>query len=466
MGEETSNYAALLTYTNAEAVSVGLINGSHGHGQEDKLDSVTLDSEVVKHDLPSQIENLQNLDASAAVKSVPDSTQISSSTEIVREIALVEETNESNASSEVKEVSHSSEVIGSVAAPDEHSVDEDKKTSLPGVDTVSVLGAADDTSAIEDDQTTKALKKDVDHCEDKSNNELVETGNEKGEGDSVEVKAMLDSTISSDNSTDVPSSCAADSDARNLEELSKTESSSLESKDNGSKLNHDIGDVLDEISPPIITSEDPPSPVPSEQPNSIQEINLAGAVIALKDNDETVASELTPEQPITREVAIASDSIDAAEVSAQLNPDGKIELSEDSDSLTPKEQEALHKNNCSNGTSVDVEERHSSEDVSISKSLGIVSSVELTSDGNVVTSEKTSATGDRKDGTDVENVTGVNSKSLQDEVDDKLTKHEDDVSAIDLSGSSCGGSGSLEGNCGSVSGKLFNLSIPYKFVMF
>ncbi|KAI3470059.1 hypothetical protein Pfo_026722 [Paulownia fortunei] len=652
-----------ITDTSAEAVSVGLINGSQPdlikseilrdvmvdnineygdggslqgqmkagqdadiQGKEDKLATITLDSEdgkisdpaltaaerkeelcdkliteVVKHDLPPQNETLQNLDASSGVKSVARSAEISSSTKTVGEIALVDETHENiDASLGVTEVSHSTEDIGSIGAVGEKTLPEESllstppvkpvgrtqtsdateqsdavsmvsstdkevkpKTSLAGgenagifdasegekcdmdgndkwklesnfsvdtvsgaVDTLSAPGSAENTSAPEDDQTTE-------HCDEKSNSKLLESRKENGEGASEEVHVMLDSTMPSDNSTNFPSSYEVDSDPRNLEELSKTESSSLDSRDNGfeksfqalgtgkftevlqsvgsagldSELSHDVGDVLDKNSPPTATLEDPVSPVISELPNNIhvtsnvarvESVDVAGTVTELKDNDEVVASERIPEQPTLKEStslftdskllsensandnscvsegARASESIDAAEVSAKLNHDGNIiALNENSESPTPRVQEDLPAKKCSNETSSDVEERHPSADVSTSKSVCFVSSAELTCDGNVVTSDKcsvtpslkepvpspldfqdlheTSATGNDKNVINVEVVAGVNSKSLQDDVDHKLTKKKDGVSALDLSGSSSSRSDSLEGNCGSVS---------------
>lgn len=630
-GNNQSGSVTPITDTSAEAVSVGLINGSqpeygvggNGQGQmksgqdadilvqEDNLASVTLDSvegkisdytltaaerqeelceklvsEVVNHDLPPQTETLQNLDASEGANSVAPSAKISTSTEAVQ-IALGDETHENiDASVGVKEVSHSTEEsrpVGAVventlpkesllsapsAKPDrstqtldstEHSdaastvssIDKEvkPKKSLAGgenagifdggekcdmngnenrnleskdsfsVDTVSAPG-----SALEDDQTTRVFEKDVDHCEEKSNRKLLETRNEKCEGASMEIQEILDPTMPSDNSTEFPSSCAVDGDARNLEELSKNDSSPLESWDDGleksvqghstgkvtevlgsaglgAELNHDIGDVS--------SLENPVSPVISELPDNIhvtqnvvkvESVNVAETVSELKDYNEVVASETTPEQSISkqslftdsellsgnsandstcmREVAKASESIDTDEVTAKLDHENNgILLKENSESPTPSVHEVSPTSKCLNVTSLGVEERHSSEDFSTSKSVGIVSNAEL--DGNVLESDKcsvtpslkepvpstlesqdlheTSATGEDKTVINVEDVTGVNSKSLQAEVDDKLTKRKDGVSAMDLSGSSSSRSDSLEANCGSViSGKFSN----------
>ncbi|KAL0451908.1 UNVERIFIED_CONTAM: hypothetical protein Slati_1168900 [Sesamum latifolium] len=309
---------------------------------------------------------------------------------------------------------------------------------------------------------------------------LYEAGNVKGEGASAELQVTLDSTKNSNNLTDVPSPCEADSDAINLEELPKTE---LESRDNGFEKSLDAELNHDEKSQTTAPLEDPVPPVVSELPNNIHvtsnvvrvgSVDIDGTGMELKDNIEVVVSEGTSELPISEEAAsVVTDSeflreksandnsciADAAEVSTELNHGGGVvELSENLESPTQRLQEDLPSKKFSYETSADVEETHTSEDVNTSKSVGIALSAEPASDGNVLASDKcsvtpsltepvpstldsqdlceTSATADDKNIINVEHVTSVNSKCFHDKGDDKLAKQEDGVSAVDLSGSS------------------------------
>ncbi|KAL0382872.1 UNVERIFIED_CONTAM: hypothetical protein Scaly_0574500 [Sesamum calycinum] len=362
-------------------------------------------------------------------------------------------------------------------------------------ETISAPRPADNSFTPEYDQTTKDLKKDVDHCEEKSNSMLFEAGNEKSEGASAELPVMLDSTKNSNNLTDVPSPCEADSDAINLEKLSKTE---LESRDNGFEKSLDAELNHDEKSQTTAPLEDPLPPVVSELPNNIHvtsnvvrvgSVDIDGTGMELRDNIEVVASEKTSELPISEEAAsLFTDSellseksandnsciADAAEVSTELNHGGGgVELSENLEGPTPSLQEDLPSKKFSYETLADVEETHTTEDVNTSKSVGIALSAEPASDGNVLALDKssvtpslteplpstldsqdlceTSATADDKNIINVERVTSVNSKCFHDKGDDKLAKQEDAVSAVDLSGSSSSRCDSLEGNCGSIS---------------
>ncbi|KAL0403775.1 UNVERIFIED_CONTAM: hypothetical protein Sradi_2018300 [Sesamum radiatum] len=266
-------------------------------------------------------------------------------------------------------------------------------------ETISAPIPADNTFTPEYDQTTKDLKKDVDHCEEKSNSMLFEAGNVKGEGASAELQVMLDSKRNSNNLTDVPSPCEADSNAIKLEELSKTE---LESRDNGFEKSLDAELNHDEKSQTTAPLEDPLPPVVSELPNNIESVDIDGTGMELKDNIEVVASERTSELPISEEAtSLFTDSellreksandnsciADAAEVSTELNHGGVVELSENLEALLKFARRFTH----------------------------------------------------------------VNSKCFHDKGDDKLAKQEDGVSAVDLSGSSSSRCDSLEGNCGSIS---------------
>ncbi|PIN19072.1 hypothetical protein CDL12_08241 [Handroanthus impetiginosus] len=542
--KDQSGSAIPITDTSAEAVSVELVNRlqqdcksemprdlleNNGNecgdgdkqGEEDKLASLTLDSEegkisdpaltateelcdksvseLVEHDLPCQNETPQNSDASAEVKSVAHSVQISSSTGTGSEIPLAEETHENaDASLGVKEVCDSTEDMPSVkpshAAELSNTVLVDKEVNLVGgenavnfdennnqnveskdnsyVEKVSISGSIHDTFVREDDQTTMGLKKDEDNCEESSNDKLLEARNEKCEGASVEeVQVISDSTM------------PIGSGARNLEQIPINESCSLESRDNGSEksiqelrtcnvtegvesvdseLNRDTKDVLDKSSPAIATFEGPVSPAISELPNNVHLTNNDETVT----NSEVLASERTPEEPVPKEsislftdsessskksaydnscigdVAKASESVAASEVIAEQNSESRA--------LTMQESSPVQK--CLNENSPEVE-KNSIKDNATSKSIGIVPSEELTYNGNVVTSDKclkdsqdlhkASAALDDKNISNVEHDSGVDSKSLQDEV-----KQKDDVSAT---GSSCSISDSLEGNVGSVS---------------
>lgn len=522
-------------------------------------------SEVAKHDPPPPSESLQTLDATEGINTKVHSAERSTSTETV-EVALADETDESiDASVGVKEVSHSTENIGStesvgeITLPEESllstssvkpntehsdaactvfSIDKEEipKASLDGGQTAgnidasegeksdmtgnkslesetlnsagadSAVGSTDNAFSCEDDTTTIA-KKDVDHCGENTNSTALETGNEKGEGASVEVEIIPDSTMPSEKLTDFPSSCAADSDAKSLQELSENNSSSLEFRDHGfqksiqgsgvdkvtevlqtvgsagagSEANHGIADALDKNSLPTFSLEHTVSPVTSELPNNI---HVAKDVVEVESLD--VAE--TPEHSISKEStsplsdsvllsrnaakddscigedANASESIVTAEVTAK-DHESNVVAREISESVTPSVQEA----------SPDVKQTHSSDDLSTSKSVDIIPSAELTFDGKALSSDEcsessdppsvkqpvpsasdvqdfhgTSDTVDDKTLVNVEDIMSVSAKSVLTEVDDKPTKQTDDASAIDVSGSLTSRSDSLEANCGSV----------------
>ncbi|KAL2241735.1 UNVERIFIED_CONTAM: hypothetical protein Sindi_0814700, partial [Sesamum indicum] len=225
---------------------------------------------------------------------------------------------------------------------------------------------ADNTFTPEYNQTRKYLKKDVDHCEEKSNSMLSEAGNVKGAGASAELHIW------------------------------KTE---LESRDNG--FEKPLDDKKSQITAPL---EDPVPPVISELLNNIHVIsnvvrvgsaNIDGTGMELEDNIEVVASERTSELPISEESISqftnsemlreksANDNsciADAAEVSTELNRGGGVvELNENLENPTP-----IH---YPYETSVDVEESCTSGEIKTSKSVGIVLSAEPASDGNVLASD-------------------------------------------------------------------------------
>ncbi|KAK6161661.1 hypothetical protein DH2020_005042 [Rehmannia glutinosa] len=108
----------------------------------------------------------------------------------------------------------------------------------------------------EDDQITRAFEKDdVVHSEEVSDSKLLETS--KMEGAPLEVQQVLDSTMPSDNSTDFPSSCEADSDAIHLQELSKTESRGNDFDKPSQGLGTDKVNVGASKSVVIVSSEEP-----------------------------------------------------------------------------------------------------------------------------------------------------------------------------------------------------------------
>lgn len=635
-----------ITDTAAKIVSVGLINDSqpeHGVGgivqgemipgqeadiqvQERGSASVPLDleegkgldrtiaaaesqdeicdklvSEIAKHDPTPPSESLQNLDASEGVNSVVHSAERSTFTETV-EVALADETHQSiDAFVEVKEISHSTENIGSTESVGENALPEESLLSMPSVmsnestktsdvtehsdvacmvssinkeeiskgsldgvqtagnfiasegekshmtvngnleskdlnsvDAVSSLGST--YNAFEcDNANTTTTEKDVDHCGEVTNNTALETGNENGEGASVVVEVIPESTMSSKKLTDFPSSCAGDSDAKSLQELSENNSSyssSLEFRDDGfvesiqghgadkvteglqsvasagagSEVNHEIRDALDKNSLPPSSFEHTISPVTSELPNDFHvaknvveaESLDAETVCTLKDDNEVIASGFTTEHSISkestsphsdsvslngdaakddsciREDAKASESVVPAEVTSK-DHESNVVTREISESPTPSVQEAFPTSKCLNVTTPDVEHTHSSDDLSTSKSVDIISGAEHTIDGKALTSDECSVSSDAPSvkqtvpspidvqdfhGTsdtvydktliNVEDVTGINAKSVQTEVDDKPAKQTDDASAIDMSGSLISRSDSLEANCGSV----------------
>ncbi|KAL8500396.1 hypothetical protein ACS0TY_020117 [Phlomoides rotata] len=494
-------------------------------------------SEVVKHDLPFQTETLENLDASKEENSVVHSAKRSASDEPV-EVAFVDMTRENiDASVGVEEVSQCTKDIGEDTLDDESisstlsvKPDEDSQTidatkhaasmakeevepkscldrkntiyydaseveksdmngkesqnmefkEFSALDTVPIPDSADKIIAPEDDQTTGEFKKGVDHDE-KSNGKLLETGDEKSEGAFTEVKAVLDSKMPSADSTGFPSSVAVDSEARDLEELSKEEHGSLESRDDGfeksipgletvgscgigSELNHDIADVLDKNALPTASSEVPVSPIISEPSQNIhvtgdgdrvESVDVAETISELK---EIVSSEETPEQSIANESASlttesellsensannvkASESIETARVTSKLDhEDNVVLLREIPENFTPQVQEASLNSIVSSG-------EHDGNVLASGNSV-IPSLKEPTPSPSDFL--ETCATGDDKTVANVEDVTGIDSKSLQAEVGDKLTKENDGVSAVNRSGSSSSQSDSLEANCGSV----------------
>ncbi|KAK6161622.1 hypothetical protein DH2020_005003 [Rehmannia glutinosa] len=485
-------------------------------------------SKVVKHDQAPKTQTLQNLetvefteethenvDASVGVKEISHSTEHIGSIGAVAENNLPEESllgtpsvkpSESTQISDVTELSESKPVASSI------DIEVEQKTALAGGEIVGSFDAskaqkcdvngnekqnletkddfsfdtgvasvsADNTFVPEDDQITRAFEKDdVVHSEEVSDSKLLETS--KMEGAPLEVQQVLDSTMPSDNSTDFPSSCEADSDAIHLQELSKTESRGNDFDKPSQGLGTDK--VTEELQSVVSAGLDQNpdigyiSQVITEPPNNthvtssvvrVESADVAGIVTELEDECEVEqpkskeSTSLFTDSEVLTESSANNNSCtsEGAELSSKLNHgDNVVVSSETSESPTKKR---------SNETSPVVEERHSSEDVGASKSVVIVLSEEPTCDVNVVTSDEclkepvpspsdvqilheTSDTVDDKNVINVEDVSGVNSKSLQDEVDNKLTKQKDGVADMDLSASLISRSDSLDANCGSVS---------------
>ncbi|XP_047937781.1 uncharacterized protein LOC125185305 [Salvia hispanica] len=96
--------------------------------------------------------------------------------------------------------------------------------NLNSVDASSALGFTDGAIPCDDNNITME-KKDVDHCEENAN---VKTLNEKGKGVSTEVEVIPDFTVPLQIPTLLPSSCVADDDAKSSQVLSENNPSSLE----------------------------------------------------------------------------------------------------------------------------------------------------------------------------------------------------------------------------------------------
>ncbi|KAH6770106.1 hypothetical protein C2S52_014909 [Perilla frutescens var. hirtella] len=317
--------------------------------------------------------------------------------------------------------------------------------NLNSVDAVSALGSTDNALECEDAITTMT-KKGVDHCGENIISAVLESGNEKGEGASVEVEVIPDSTMPSEKPTDFPSSCAADSDAKSLQKLSENNSSSPEFRDDGFeksiqghdadkvievlqsvgsageglKESHELGGALDKNSLPTSSWKHTVSPVTAELPsnihvakNVIESLDVAETVSKLKDDIKVIASGVTTEHSISeesmsrhsvsglvsgdassdREDAEASEFIIPTEITAK-DHESNVVTREISESPTPSVQEAFPTSKCLNVTSPDVEQTYLSDDLSTLKPVDIISSAEHTFDGKALTSDECSATSD------------------------------------------------------------------------
>ncbi|XP_051116859.1 uncharacterized protein LOC127241728 [Andrographis paniculata] len=274
------------------------------------------------------------------------------------------------------------------------------------------------------------------------------------------------------------------------EELHSVSSASIDAE-----LNHDVS-ILDKQSG-AAASEYTVFQVISQLPKDIHEPSnakfesapVAGMVKEIKEVNVVVASESTPEQlsskestfidsELSNEYSAKEDSciekgvreFDNDQVNLHVNAALHPEISESPKKLSsealPEVKERLIGETSSLGTG----ENHAIKDISISKHLGIVRNAEQTSDSNIAASEKCSATPsldeavgsaaflsqeshstsapvDEKNIINVEPPTSDNSKSLQDEVEDKVIP----VTATDLQDNSGIKPEGIDGNCGVVS---------------
>lgn len=283
---------------------------------------------------------------------------------------------------------------------------------------------------------------------------------------------------------------------------------------------NEIGDPLGKSSSPNSSLGHPVSPITSELPDNVhvatnvvevEPLDVAETVSKLEDDKAVLVSGETPQhsiskestQPLSdsvllsestakdgrsiREDCKASESIANAEVTAE-DHESNVELREISECPNPEipsVQEAFPTSTHLNVTSPDVKQAHTSDDLSTLKSVDIFSSAQHSFDGNNLKSDEcfksseapsekqpvpslsdvedfhgTSDTVDDKSVVIVEDVTRVDAKSVNTEVDCKPpTNQTDDASAVDMSSSLTSRSDSLEANCGSVvSGTLTHLN--------
>ncbi|XP_073283048.1 uncharacterized protein [Primulina huaijiensis] len=305
------------------------------------------------------------------------------------------------------------------------------------------------SSAAEDDSTTRVLEKNVNHHDEKTNCELLMAGNESGKGAAVEEQVILDSSKPSVNSTYPLPSGEVDVDPRQLEILSETESGLLEFKDvefMRSRQGFEAGNV---------TGLDTGLNLDFPDVVGVKSVSVADVVDESNHDGDVVFPEKTKEQPIskvstnpfseslvsaenyatnnslTNDVQKPPEFVDVVhEDTEQRHDNGALILPENSDSSPLKVQETSSvKEKCLLET--DSDKCHATEDWH----TGIVETPDKISNEDSSNADKKVADG--------ENATVVDSKSLQDEgyINDKLINEKDSVSAAD----------SLEGKWGSIS---------------
>lgn len=312
-------------------------------------------------------------------------------------------------------------------------------------------------------QTVETLNEDVKHCEEKSDKKSLDAGIETIEGDSEEVKVIH---------------------ARNIEELPKPESSTVEPfpGQSSDKLNDELhsvgsdtgglshnGDVLDK-EPISATSECPMSQVISELPKNI---HVPSTEPVTKESSAFTESGLLNENSESRCIGEGVREVDDSKASTEPNREDLDQTQH----KNPPAEECLKE-------ILPVKEKllgvtEASPDTNPMKPYGIDLNADQTSDSdNVVASEKCSITPSLKEAApslvhsrelqetstpcgkenviSVEPIAVANSKPLQAERDEKLSVSRDVVSPKDLSGNSSVKSESLDGNCGTVSDISFD----------
>ncbi|XP_057773205.1 uncharacterized protein LOC130992548 [Salvia miltiorrhiza] len=268
----------------------------------------------------------------------------------------------------------------------------------------------------------------------------------------------------------------------------------------GSKAN-EVGDALDKSSSPKSSLEHQNNVPVATKVVEVEPLDVAETVCKLEDDNAVLVSAETPEHSISEESTLPlSDSVLLSESNAKdgssIGEDYKVSESfanaevaaedhesnvgsrEISESPTPHVQGTFPTSTCLNVTSADAKQLHSSDDLSTLKSVDIITSAEHSFDGKVLKSDEcfesseapslkqpipspspseiedfheTSDTVDDKSVVIVEDVTRVDPKSVNTDVDCKPTRRTDDASAVDISASSLASrSDSLEANCGSV----------------
>ncbi|KAG6428246.1 hypothetical protein SASPL_112497 [Salvia splendens] len=241
---------------------------------------------------------------------------------------------------------------------------------------------------------------------------------------------------------------------------------------------------------PLLTSELQNNVHASTNVVKVERLDVAETVSKVEDDNAFSVSAETPEHSISTESTLplsakdgtcdeedfkASESITNTEVTSE-DHERNVGSREISESPTPSVQGTFPASTCSNDTSLDVKQMHSSDDLTTLKSVNTLPSAEHSFDDKVLKSEEcfrsseapslkqpvipsasdieefrgTSDTVDDKSVVIVEDVTRVDAKYVNTEAECKPAKQTDDASAVDVSSSLASPSDSLEANCGSV----------------
>ncbi|XP_073048768.1 uncharacterized protein [Primulina eburnea] len=316
------------------------------------------------------------------------------------------------------------------------------------VTTVSIP-VVHNSSAPEDDSTTRVLEENENHHDEKANCELLLAGNGSGKGVAMEEQIILDSSKPPVNSTDPLPSGEVDVDPRQLESLSKTDSGLLEFKDADFMRSHQGFEAGNITGLDIRLNLDVPDVVRVKSAavaDVVDESNHDGDVAFLEKTKEQLISKpsdnpfsdsaenYTTINSLTDDVQKTPESINVHEDNEQKHDSGAVTLPESFDSSPLKVQETPSvKEKCLLET--DSNKSRATEDFSMPVSVSIVETPDKIS-------HEDSSNADKK-ASDGEKTIVVDSKSSQDEgyTNDKLINEKDNVSAAD----------SLEGKWGSIS---------------